>query len=174
MNKTILRKIPDEDVFYTFEEEVEVDKTKIIIWGNNNFSSIGDEKLISILEGEYYDDEVGYDYDSLEELNKITGKVWKETTIRGYCQSDWNSLYYVVNEVTPEKIKYIENFYMGKVDEFRLTEGDEDYSYRVLIPHDVVWDGKKSICDYLGLTVEDTIIYKDDGYEKVYRYKEIN
>ena len=42
------------------------------------------------------------------------------------------------------------------------------------VPDDIVWKGKKSICDYLGLNVDSTTIYKDDGYKKVYKYKEIN
>ena len=42
------------------------------------------------------------------------------------------------------------------------------------VPDDIVWKGKKSICDYLGLSVDSTTIYVDDGYKKVYKYKEIN
>ena len=173
MSKVVLRKVPDEDVYYNFEEEIELDKTKYIICGNSHFRNIGDEKLISIVEGTYYDDEVGYDYETLEELKKVTGKVWEETTLRGYSQGDWNTLYYVDDEVDKEEIETIEDFYMGKVSEFKVDEGDE-YEYRVFVPDDIVWKGKKSICEYLGLEVEDTVIYEDDGYEKVYKYKEIN
>lgn len=172
MSKIVLRKVPDEDVYYNFEEEIELDKTKYIICGNSHFRNIGDEKLISIVEGTYYDDEVGYDYETLEELKKVTGKVWEETTLRGYSQSDWNTLYYVVDDSTIEEIETIENYYMGKVSEFVVEEDGDDY--RVLIPDDTVWKGKKSICECLGFEVDDTTIYEDDGYEKVYRYKEIN
>jgi hypothetical protein len=172
MSKVVLRKVPDEEVYYNFEEEIELDKTKYIICGNSHFRNIGDEKLISIVEGTYYDDEVGYDYETLEELKKVTGKVWEETTLRGYSQSDWNTLYYVVDDSTIEEIETIENYYMGKVGEFVVEEDGDDY--RVLIPDDTVWKGKKSICECLGFEVEDTTIYEDDGYEKVYRYKEIN
>jgi hypothetical protein len=172
MSKVVLRKVPDEDVYYNFDEEVELDKTKYIICGNSHFRNIGDEKLISIVEGTYYDDEVGYDYETLEELKKVTGKVWEETTLRGYSQGDWTTLYYVVDDSTIEEIETIENYYMGKVSEFVVEEDGDDY--RVLIPDDIVWKGKKSICECLGFEVEDTTIYEDDGYEKVYRYKEIN
>lgn len=172
MSKIVLRKVPDEEVYYNFEEEIELDKTKYIICGNSHFRNIGDEKLISIVEGTYYDDEVGYDYETLEELKKVTGKVWEETILRGYSQSDWNTLYYVVDDSTIEEIETIENYYMGKVSEFVVEEDGDDY--RVLIPDDIVWKGKKSICECLGFEVEDTTIYEDDGYEKVYRYKEIN
>jgi hypothetical protein len=61
---------------------------------------------------------------------------------------------------------------MGKVTEFTVDEGDGD-TYHDFVPDDIVWKGKKSICEYLGLNVETTTIYEDDGYEKVYKYKEI-
>ena len=172
MSKTILRKVPDEDVYYNFEDFIELDETKFIICGNDYFRSLGDKKLISIVEGTYYDDEVGYDYETLEELKKVTGKVWEETTIRGYSQSDYQTLYYVDEEVDKEEIEMIENFYMGKVSEFEVEEDGD--TYHEFVPDDIVWEGKKSICDYLGLNVDSTTIYKDDGYKKVYKYKEIN
>lgn len=175
MSKTILRKVPDEDVYYNFEDFIELDKKRFIICGNDDFRSLGDKKLISIVEGTYYDDEVGYDYETLEELKKVTGKVWEETTIRGYSQSDYQTLYYVDEEVDKEEIEMIDNFYMGKVSEFEVKEeGDNDFTYHEFVPDDIVWKGKKSICDYLGLNVDSTTIYKDDGYKKVYKYKEIN
>lgn len=166
---TTLRKIPDENVYYDFEDCLELDETKFIICGNSHFTKMGDSKLISIVEGNYYDEGTEYDYETLEELKKVTGKVWEETTLRGYSQSDWQTLYYVVGEVTDDEIEEIENFYMGKVTEFQV----EEEGYREFVPDDVVWSGKKAICDYLGLKEEETTIYEDDGYEKVYKYKEI-
>lgn len=175
MSKTILRKIPDEDVYYNFEDEIEVDETRFIIYGNDHFRSIGNGKLLSIVDGTYDDDEVGYDYETLEELKKVTGKVWEETIMRGYSQGDWQTLYYIPTEVAPEEIETIADFYMGKVSEFAVIEDeDEDFTYRVFVPDEIVWKGKQSICEYLGLEAMDVTIYEDDGYEKVYKYKEIN
>ena len=166
---TTLRKIPDEDMNYYFEDYMDIDESKIIICGNDHFREVGDKKLLSIVEGDYYDEDTEYDYETLEELKKVTGKVWDETTLRGYTQGDWQTLYYVVDEVTKEEIEEIENFYMGKVTEFQV----EDEGYHEFVPDDIVWSGKKAICDYLGLKEEETTIYEDDGYEKVYKYKEI-
>ena len=137
MSQTILRKVPDEDVYYNFEDFIELDKKRFIICGNDDFRSLGDKKLISIVEGTYYDDEVGYDYETLEELKKVTGKVWEETTIRGYSQSDYQTLYYVDEEVDKEEIEMIENFYMGKVSEFEVEENGD--TYHEFVPDDVVW-----------------------------------
>lgn len=173
--KTILKKVPGEDMYYRFEDEVEVDKSKIVICGNRNFIKIGDETLIEIIEGNYYDDDLAYDYEVLEELKKVTGKTWTKDEIRGYSQGDWNLVYYVEDEVSREQLEEIENFYMGKVSEFTVVEDDdEDSIYHVYVPDDVVWKGKDSICRYLDLQPENTIIYVDDGYERVIKYKEIN
>ena len=175
MSKTILRKVPDEDMYYNFEDEVEIDTSKIVICGNRNYREIGDETLIDIIEGNYYDDEVGYEYEPLEMLNKYTNKTWFRDEMRGYSQGDWNLIYYVKDEVSQEQLEEIENFYMGKVSEFTVVEDDdEDSVYHVFIPDDVVWKGKESICNYLGLDMNETIVYEDDGYERIIKYKEIN
>ena len=124
--KTILTKVPDENMYFDFEDfnsYVDFDKERLIICGNSHFRNIGDEKLISIVEGTYYDDEVGYDYETLEMLKKVTGKDWTETTLRGYSQGDWQTLYYVVDDSTIEELEMIETFYMGKVTEFKVDEG---------------------------------------------------
>ena len=172
MSKTILTKVPDENSYYEFEDLMDIDKERFIICGNDHFRSIGDEKLISIVENTYYDDEVGYDYETFEMLKKVTGKDWTETTLRGYSQGDWQTLYYIVDDSTIEELETIENFYMGKITEFRVD--DDGNIYHDFVPDDIVWKGKKAICEYLGLNVETTTIYEDDGYEKVYRYREIN
>ena len=175
MNETILRKVPDERTYFDvedFDSYVDFDKTRFIICGNDDFRDMGDSTLLSIVKGSYYDEELGYDYDPFEVLKKVTGKDWEETTLRGYSQGDWQILYYIVDDSTIEELEAIENFYMGKVTEFVVDEGD-DCVYHDFVPDDIVWKGKKAICEYLGLNVETTTIYEDDGYEKVYRYKEI-
>ena len=173
--KTILRKVPDEDMYYRFEDEVEIGTEKIIIYGNHNFREFGDFVLLAIVQGVYYDDDTGYKYNILEQLEKYTGKKWKQTTIKGYSQGDWQDVYYVEDEVSKEYIEEIENFYMNKISEFRVIEDDDpDFYYIVYVPDDVVWKGKEAICMYLDLQPETTIILKDDGYEKVYKYTEID
>lgn len=64
---------------------------------------------------------------------------------------------------------------MCKVTEFRVTEDDDpDSCYTVYVSDDIVWAGKDAICRYLDLQPETTIILKDDGYEKVSKYVEID
>ena len=172
MKRFIVKKIPDEKVYYNFDDCVEIDTERIIIYGNHNFREFSDSILLSIVKGDYYDDELGYEYDIFEELEKYTGKKWKQTTIKGYSQGDWQDVYYVEGEVSKEYIKEIEDFYMGKVTGFTVSEDNGDYDE--FVPNDIVWEGKEAICRYLGLPLESTTIYKDVGYEKVYKYKEIN
>ena len=113
--------------------------------------------MIENEDGSCYEDEIGYNYDTAEELEKVSGKKnWVEGIFRGYSQSDWQKIWFAKDEVSQDELKYMEAFYMGKVSEFR----DEDMcSYYV--PDDVVWEGKKAICDYLGFKVDETEIYDD-------------
>ena len=172
MKKFIVKKIPDEQVYYDLDDLVEIDDERIIIYGNPNFTSFGKSILLSIVNGDYCDYEVEYDYETLEMLEKVTGKKWNKTTIKGYSQGDWQDVYYVEGEVSKEYIKEIEDFYMGKVTGFTVSEDNGDYDE--FVPNDIVWEGKEAICKYLGLPLESTTIYEDVGYEKVYKYKEIN
>lgn len=180
--KTILKKVPDEHVYYDLGEVVELDLENIIIYGNRQFRGDGDKELLNVVKGDYYDDEVGYDYEVLDQLKKLTNKEWHVTTIKGYSQGDWQEVYYT-DKISDDQLQELEDFYFGKVDEFRVCELEDDKvvtdvedlecDYIVYVPHDVVWKGKKSICEYLGLTESTTTILETDGYVKVYKYKEI-
>ena len=175
-----LTRTPAEDVWYDFEDEVCLwnDEDNIVIAGNDDFREFGDKTLLAIIENKYYDEDtdengetIGYDYDTYEELEKVTGKKWDSQTMTGYSQSDWQYIYYVVDEVSQDRINEIGDFYFGKVDEFMLEDGEDRYT--VYVPHRVSWDGKKAICDYLDLKPEETTILIDNGYHRVYDYEEM-
>ena len=169
-----LRQVNPEDVLYNFEDEVDFSQyeDKMVIAGNRDFKEFGDSDLIKITKNDYYDDDetlvenedgscyedvIGYDYDTAEELAKVSGKKnWVESSFSGYSQSDWQNIWYVKDEVSQDELDYMEAFYMGKISEFH----DEDECY-YLVPDDVVWKGKKAICDYLGFKVDETEIYDD-------------
>ena len=169
-----LKQASSEDVWYDFEDEVDFSlyEDKMVIAGSREFKAFGDDTLIKIVKNEYYDDdetlienedgscyveEIGYNYDTAEELEKVSGKKnWVEGSFSGYSQSDWQKVWYSKDEVSQDELKYIEAFYMGKVSEFRVE--DECCYY---VPDDVVWKGKKAICDYLGFKVDETEIYDE-------------
>lgn len=175
----ILNQVKPEHVYFDFEDETQilddVEKQNIVITGNRDFTNYGDADLLAVIKGDYYDgdltlvenpdgtcyeDTIGYDYDIYEELKKLTNKEWEQTTIKGYSQGDWQDVYYVKDEIDQTRIKEIEDFYMGKVSEFR----DED-NVCYFVPDDITWDGKDAICNYLGLDPNDTIIFNDEGDE---------
>lgn len=171
----VLKQTDPKNVYYSFEDEVDFSQyeDKMVIAGNSGFKEFGKDDLIKVIKGDYYDedetlienedgtcyeDTIGYDYETAEELEKLSGKKgWIEGTIRGYAQGDWQTIWYVENEVTKDEIKYMEDFYMGKVSEFT----DEDM-IGYMVPDDIVWKGKDAICDYLGLDNADTEIYDED------------
>lgn len=168
MNK--LFKVEDSKVYIDIEEELDYEyyTDKLVLTGNHHMISMGDDTLIKVIEGEYYDDDLaeaigdGYDYDILEELKKVTGKEWNMTTLKGYSQSDWQDAYYT-DEISKDSLKYIEAIVMGKCDQYK----DEEGCYYT-IPHDICWQGKKAICDYIGISAEDTTIYEVTHYDPVY------
>ena len=169
-----LKQVDPEDVWYDFEDEVDFSQyeDKMVIAGNRDFKEFGDSDLIKIVKGDYYDDDetivenedgscyedaIGYDYETAEELAKVSGKKnWVESSFRGYSQSDWQKIWYVEDEISQDELEYMEAFYMGMISEFC----DED-NCGCYVPDNVVWKGKKAICDYLGLKVDETEIYDD-------------
>lgn len=101
-----LKQTDSEDISYNFEDEVDFSQyeDKMVIAGNRKFKAFGDDTLIKIVKNEYYnddetlienedsscyEDEIGYNYDTAEELEKVSGKKnWVEGAFSGYGQSD--------------------------------------------------------------------------------------
>lgn len=169
-NMNTLKQVPPEQMGVYDDGELLLEGLleQVVITGNRDFKDYGDKKLIDIINGDYYDDDCAYDYETFEELQKVTGKRWERRTMHGYGQSDWQYLYFAVDETNGESLDAIEDFYMGKVTEFT----DEDCcSYYV--PDDVVWKGKQAICDYLGLPVDETTILKPTNRHVVYDYEQL-
>lgn len=183
MFKTIVKKVPDEDVYYNWDDELDLTEVKndIVILGDRHYVVFGNDTPLDIVKGDFYDDDldengevIGYDYETLPELDKICGGDWEETELRGYSQGDYCKVYYNKEKVSQGLLKELDIYIMGKVDEYTVQESeDEDDRYCVFIPHDVCWDGKEAICNFLGLKPEETTVLEDDGFEKVYKYKEV-
>lgn len=175
MIKRTLKRIP-EDWYYDFEEETCFNDSfleRVIICGNSDFKSYGDKELISVIKNDYYDEEKGYDYDILEQLEKLTHKKWEKSCFRGCNQGDWQHIYFAIEEVSSEELHYLEDFYMGDVECFDVEEENEEGFYQVYIPYNVCWNGKIAICEYLGFHPENTTVLVDVGYHKVYDYEEL-
>lgn len=155
-----------EEAYYNFDDEVAFENLEndVVIDGNNHFEEKGDSTLLDIVRGDYYDDsvdddgdEIVYDYDTLPELEKYTGKTWTEGVIKGYDQGDWQNIYYS-EDVAPETVKLIQDFYFGMITCFK----DIDEGIEYFVPDRIAWKGKNAICDYLGLNPDETEIVEDE------------
>ena len=184
MGKVIIKRVPDENVYYDWNDQIDLteEKNDLVIVGDRHYIMFGESTQVDIVKGDYYDDDIdpetgeaiGYDYDIIPELNKVCGGDWDYTEFKGYSQGDWCGVWYNKNKVSEGLLYELEVYIMGKVDEYTVQESDdEDDVYHVLIPHDVCWKGKKAICEYLGIKSDDAVVYEDDGYKKVYNYVEV-
>lgn len=134
----------------------EIDEENMIIAGNEQFKSYGDESLIDIV----MDSE-----DVIQALFDATGKTWQVRTIRGSVQREWQDLYLTDKAIDDmiaigncfDTIDEIEDFYFNKYDIFK----DEDGCH-YNVPHSVSWEGNDAIFDYLGINECD--VY-DEGDE---------
>ena len=178
-----ITKVDDSDVYYRWEDEIDLDglgfSEDIVILGDRKSVLYGDETLVDVVKGDYYDDDarevvtedgfleeetIAYDYDTYEELEKLTHKKWNEGELRGYSQGDYAEVYYsdLVDQATLDEL---EIWIMGKVSEYKIEDdGDEYYSF---IPHDVEWKGKEKICEYFGFDAKDCIVYEEDGETEI-------
>lgn len=175
MGKIIFKQMVEVNYYRSFEEltgyDNECEGKEILICGNRSYRSFGDETLLSIVTGDY--DEVDYDYNPLEMLEKVTGKKWNKVDFTGYSQSDWQTCYYC-EDVDVDYITFLEYMYMGKYNVFKIyDEEDEDDALWEEIPCFVVWKGKKAICDYAGYDPDLCTVLQDDGYVQVRKYKEL-
>ena len=177
MSKITVKKVPEEEVYYDWQEEVYLEEVKddLVIVGERNWICFGRGNAVDIIKGDYYDESLDdpYDYDVYEELNKVCGGDWDMIELTGYSQGDYAYVYFNKKKVDQWLLDDLDVFLMGKVDEFYIEDKDNDDLYHAFIPHDVVWDGKEAICKYLGLDPNDTIVLEPDGYKKVYNYKEV-
>lgn len=177
---TIIKKVPDEQTYIDFAIDCWCNALSIsvspleqvaVLCGNTDYDSYGLKTYIDIVKGRYeFDEDEDYAYDILEMLEKVSGKKWQHTTIRGYSQREWQDMFYVDGELDDELIERIEDFYFGKVAMFNINDG---YEYCDFLPDRIVWKGKQAICDYLGIFPEEAKVLIDKGYVKQYKYEEL-
>lgn len=59
-------------------------------------------------------------------LSIVTGKIWDCKTIRGYCQSDWNMIYFPVDEWNDKDLNHFETAYFNAGTEWIVYDGEEE------------------------------------------------
>ena len=116
----------------------------------------------------------------VEALGLMTGKKWDYSTIHGSCQSDWQIIYYVVDEWNRESRNAFEVEYFNMGSEWMIHDGDDQPEQ----PEDIsgftcyctAWnaDGiREQLADIAGCKPEEVKAWAWDGEIYLPKYKEI-
>ncbi len=101
-------------------------------------------------------------------LNLLTAGNWECHTIRGYCQGDWQDIYYNTKEYSKNDIELftIEYFNMG--EEWIIHPDDDEEETTSIYTHN---EPRAEIAEAFGVALEDIELYLFDGFTKIAKYK---
>lgn len=113
-------------------------------------------------------------------LSLVTGKEWDYRTIRGSSQSEWNEVYYPVDEWSTETLQMFETEYFNEGTEWIVHEGDNTPES----PNDIEgytiyctsWNEegiREEIAKMTGESPENIVMYAFDGYIRTPQYKKV-
>ena len=113
-------------------------------------------------------------------LSVVTGRKWDWRIIRGYCQSDWNEIFYPVDDWSREALAAFETMYFNTGsewiihDEENTPEGPEDISgYSCYIVADTEEGIRKELAAVAGCAPSDLVIWAFDEFIRVAQYKAV-
>jgi hypothetical protein len=113
-------------------------------------------------------------------LSIVTGRKWDWKIIRGYCQSDWNEVFYPVDDWSREALSAFETMYFNTGsewiihDEENTPEGPEDISgYSCYIVADTEEGIRKELAAVAGCAPSDLVIWAFDEFIRVAQYKAV-
>ena len=148
------------------KDELDYFEDHIAIAGNHSFTPMGSQTACDIINGEYYDEDlaktvgIGYDYNIIEELDKIMGGNWRQKVLTGSCQGDWQNIYYDSEVVDDQTIDCIDSFYMNKGTELRVYY-DNEYQYSDYITLGFWQLTKENVSAWIGETVDRLVEYEN-------------
>ena len=154
----------------TFDEGLE-----ILEYGDfGDFGFTGHKaKRLEELCNKYYTQGANNEDIIAEALSIVTGQKWEYRQISGYCQSDWNYIYYRPEEWPEEALKYFEIEYFNTGDEWRI-EDEEGDDLGSVYTHEWDDDGKRrEIVENVDIGPCDVTLYLFDGWTKTAKYKEV-
>ena len=99
-------------------------------------------------------------------LSIVDERKWEHRTIRGVVQSDWQKVYYPVEEWTQKDIDNFEIEYFNIGTEWNIVSAEEEFS---MYCHSA--EPKEEIAFACGVKPEDVVLYVFDGYVKTPKYK---
>lgn len=132
---------------------------------------IGEIKKIVNKYGEWRVDD---DKTVCELLKITTGAEWQKTTIRGCCQSDWNTIIYRADLWDAAAIERIEKEYFNEGSEWEIRYADEDSDEYEFTQYCYEWsdDGiKKEIADETGVQPDEVQLEVFDGWSRTEKYR---
>lgn len=110
-------------------------------------------------------------------LNIVLGGHWKDTTIRGCCQGDWQNVIYK-EETHPGGIKWFESEYFNEGSEWMVHDGDDvpetpqDITGYTVYCHEYGEDSiREELSKAIGCDPADIVMYIFDRYARVPIYK---
>lgn len=113
-------------------------------------------------------------------LSIVTGREWDWRIIRGCCQSDWNEIFYPVDDWSREALAAFETMYFNTGsewiihDEENTPEGPEDISgYSCYIVADTEEGIRKELAAVAGCAPSDLVIWAFDEFIRVAQYKAV-
>lgn len=116
----------------------------------------------------------------LRALHLVTGKRYDVRTIRGSCQSDWQNIYYPVEEYTRGALDILEADYFNTGTEWIVhdentdPDGPEDISgFSVYCYGWRTEDIKAEIAEAYGATDAEVILYQHSGYTQIPKWEAI-
>lgn len=113
-------------------------------------------------------------------LSLVTGKEWDYRTIRGSSQSDWNEVYFPVDEWSMEALHTFESEYFNEGTEWIVHEGDNTpeisndiEGYTIYCTSWNVEGIREEIAEMTGESPGNIIMYAFDGYIRTPQYKKV-
>lgn len=115
-------------------------------------------------------------------LHLMTGKEWRQRQISGCCQSDWNYIYFPVDEWSAEAIEAFEAEYFNTGSEWIVDDGNfdpEEDSPAIISGCSVYctsWNDegiKKEIADSMGEEAAEVVLFAFEGYSHTPEYRKV-
>lgn len=103
-------------------------------------------------------------------LSIIEKRKWRYVEINGATQREWQRVYYVADDWDNTALQNLEIEYFNMGAEYI----DEDEQYRIYVHN--TWSTeliKIEISECTGIDVDDIVLYKIVGYQRITRYEEI-
>lgn len=112
-------------------------------------------------------------------LSVVTGRKWDWRIIRGCCQSDWNEIFYPVDDWSREALAAFEVEYFNTGSEWIVHEGEFDPEQHD--PEDIEgysiyctsYKVQEEIAAYEGVKPEEVKLFEFSGFSRVPVYKAV-